>query len=599
MIPRQYVEEVKNRSSAVDIIGSYVQLKRAGSNYTACCPFHSEKTPSFTVYPDDNSFYCYGCGVGGSIITFIQRIEALDYQDALRFLADRAGVRIPEDTGSYEPRKMVSRERLYAMNVDAARFFRNILYGPLGSSGMDYVKNKRHMTDASIRRFGLGFAPKDGNVFIRYMTEKGYTSEEMVQGFLARYINRDQTFGDGPVRALFRNRLMFPIIDTSKRVVAFGGRVMDDSLPKYLNSSDTPAFKKMKTLYALNYAKDSGSDTMILCEGYMDVIALHSAGITNAVATLGTAITPEHARMLTRFVKKCTLLYDSDAAGQRADEKAMRILSEVGLEVRVLKLDGAKDPDEYLQKFGKDRLVSALKETKSGFEFKLDSILAQYDLNQPERQVKAASDVSTLIAGYYSPIEREVYIREASKRLHVTVQTLTEAVSEKIKKQDKGKRAKDKQSAIQEVNRYGDRYHGTGSDDLAAIYTEENIIGMLLLDDSYRNLVYQKQVDLTDEDFVTEFGKRAFSAIMQLQGEEFGFEFALLGEACTSEEMGRLTMCMHKRKELSNSFPIFRDCVAKLKEIREETRSGNADFDTWLAAAREKSKTAEESDQNK
>ena len=569
MIQREYIEEVKNRSSAVDIIGSYVSLKRAGSNYTACCPFHSEKTPSFTVYPNDNSFFCFGCGAGGSIITFIQRIENLDFTDAVRFLADRVGVRIPEDTDSFLYQKTVSRERLYELNLAAAKYFRNVLFSPAGAEGMAYIKGKRGLSEATIRRFGLGFAPAKGNDFVNQMKQLGFTDDELIQGFLAKPSTNKNSGTE--LRSMFWNRLMFPIFDTSGRIVAFGGRVMDDSVPKYLNSSDTPAFKKMKNLYALNYAKNNGSDTMILCEGYMDVIALHAAGFSNAVATLGTAITPDHARLLSRYVKKCILMYDSDDAGRRADAKAMNILGEVGIEVRVLKLQDAKDPDEFLKKFGKEKLAQALNETKSGFDYKLDSILKKYDLSYPEQKARASKEVCTMIADYHSSVEREIYTAQAYKLLDVSIQSMKETIAEIIKSRVKKSKQEEKQQAFEEVNRFTDRFHNTGSDSLRAIYTEETIIGLLLMYDDYRNLVAKGQIPLEEEDFLTDFGKQAFSEIIKLQKEEGGFDFSLLGQFFDNDQMGRLSMCLQNRKQLSNnSTEVLMESIQTLKKTKEE-----------------------------
>ena len=298
MIPREVIDEILSRNDIESLIGSYVSLKRAGSNLKGLCPFHSEKTPSFTVFPKDNSFYCFGCGVGGDAITFIREIEHLDYPDAVAFLAKRVGINVlPDADASPAGGKKIDKERILQMNVDAAKYYHAALFSESekARAALRYFTEKRGLSMATIRHFGLGFAPDGFDVFTKYMLSKGYTHEELIAGFLTGKSERGNYYD------AFRNRVMFPIIDVSGRVIAFGGRVMDDSQPKYKNSSDTPVFKKTRNLFALNFARQSCAETMILCEGYMDVIAMHAAGFTNAVATLGTAITADQARLMSRY----------------------------------------------------------------------------------------------------------------------------------------------------------------------------------------------------------------------------------------------------------------------------------------------------------
>ena len=339
--PENFIQEVIDRTDIEELIGRYVTLKRTGANLIGRCPFHSEKTPSFTVTPAKRMFYCFGCQAGGSALTFVQKIENMDFSEAVEHLATRAGLPLPRESGLPEE-KGVPRKRVLEMNLEAARFFRACLFDPrIGSVGMDYFKRQRRLSEATIKHFGLGYAPGDFGALRDHMHRKGYTDDELVAAYLCARSQKN-----GRVYDLFRNRVMFPIIDTSGNVVAFGGRVMDDSKPKYLNSSDTPAFKKSRHLFALNYAKNCCSERVILCEGYMDVIALHAAGFENAVATLGTAITADHARILSKYTQRVVISYDADEAGQNAANKAMRMLGEVGMDVRVLNLSGAKDPAE-------------------------------------------------------------------------------------------------------------------------------------------------------------------------------------------------------------------------------------------------------------
>ncbi len=343
MISPEIVEEIKYRCDIEQIISEYVPLKRAGSNLNGRCPFHSERTPSFTVFPSTRSFYCFGCGAGGDVVTFIMKRENLDYVSALELLAARVGIEIPRDSRNEDFNGGVKRERVLAMNREAARYFHACLYDKnVGSAALKYLTD-RGLSGAVIKHFGLGFAPDGFGALTDHLTKLGYTAEEMSAAFLCGISKKT-----GRPYDYFRNRVIFPIIDVTGNVVAFGGRVMDDSTPKYLNTSDTPAFKKSRNLFALNYAKGKCADRIILCEGYMDVIALHAHGFENAVATLGTAITPEQARIMAKYTKQVIISYDSDEAGQRAANKAMKLLGEVGLEVKVLRVVGAKDPDEFL-----------------------------------------------------------------------------------------------------------------------------------------------------------------------------------------------------------------------------------------------------------
>ena len=345
--PQSFLAELKSRVSLVDVISSVTELKRAGSNLVGRCPFHNERTGSFTVFnandPSAAHYYCFGCGEGGDVITFVMKTENLDYPSAVEALAQRVGMKVPEERRWGE--KKIDRARLYELNAAAARFFHETLMSEAGREGLQYLSGRRGLPMGVIRHFGLGFAPNGWHTLLDAMKAKGFTEDELVTVFLAGKRN-GRTFD------MFRNRVMFPIIDLSGHVIAFGGRVMDDSTPKYLNSSDTAVFKKGMNLYALNFAKKTTRDSLIFCEGYMDVIALHQAGFTNAVATLGTAMTPEQARLVRRFVKKVYLCYDSDDAGQRATSKAIELLEAADVTVKVITVTGAKDPDDFLKKYG-------------------------------------------------------------------------------------------------------------------------------------------------------------------------------------------------------------------------------------------------------
>jgi len=347
-LPGAFLTELKARCDIETIIGTYVRLKRTGTNSVGNCPFHSEKTPSFTVFRNTQSFYCFGCGAGGDVITFVMRMENLDYMAAVEKLANMAGMAMPEDNPVYGA-KRIDRKRIFELNKKAARFFHNALMDPKNSDALRYITD-RGLTLRTIKHFGIGYADTGFDSLSGYLISEGYKPEELKEAFLCGISKYNKPFD------MFRGRIIFPIIDTSGEVIAFGGRIIGDGMPKYLNSSDTPVFNKRRNLYALNYAKATTDSSLILCEGYMDVVALHQAGFFNAVATLGTAITPEQARVMARYASKVYICYDSDAAGQKATDKAIALLGEAGLSVKVITVKNAKDPDEYIKKFARHPL---------------------------------------------------------------------------------------------------------------------------------------------------------------------------------------------------------------------------------------------------
>ena len=557
---RDLVEEIRTRNDIVELIGTYVNLKRAGSNFSGLCPYHSERSPSFTVFPGTQSFYCFGCGAGGDAITFAMRSENLDYPAAVEFLAKRAGITITVDDA--QDKGGVSKQRILAMNLAAAKYFRACLFDEkLGRVGMDYLVNKRKLSPVIIKRFGLGFAPDGFGGLTTHMKKLGFTEEELVVGFLCGKSQKT-----GRAYDYFRNRVIFPIINTSGDVIGFGGRVMDDSKPKYLNSSDTPGFKKSKNLFALNYAKNHCSDRLILCEGYMDVIACHAAGFENAVATLGTALTQEQARLMAKHTKQVVIAYDSDEAGQNATRKAIRMLTDVGLEVKVLNMEGAKDPDEYIKKFGKEKFARLLDAGKSGFDFKMDAALRKYDLSIAEDKIKASSEICAHIAEIYSSVEREVYVAAAAKRLGVTESVLKNDVEMMRRKKIKEHNALVSRQVRNDAMGIGDKINTDGIKNIRAKGAEEAIIGLLLMFEEYRALVVSGKAELSPTDFFSAFHSRVFEKIVELEsaGE---YDFSLLGQYFNPDEMGRLEGLVQKRRELSvNGTEVFMQCIDTLKK---------------------------------
>ena len=583
--PENFIQEVVDRTDIEELIGRYVTLRRTGANLIGRCPFHSEKTPSFTVTPAKKMFFCFGCHAGGSAITFVQKAENLDFADAVEMLANRAGLPLPKESANSARENGVPRKRILEMNLEAAKFFRACLFDPaIGTAGMDYFKRERRLTDATIKHFGLGYAPNSFNSLRDYMRARGYRDDELIAAYLCAKSQKSNTVYD-----IFRNRVMFPIIDPSGNIVAFGGRVMDDSKPKYLNSSDTPAFNKRKHLFALNFAKNCCAEKMILCEGYMDVIALHAAGFEYAVATLGTAITPDHARVFAKYTKKVIISYDADEAGQNAANKAMRMLGEVGMDVRVLRLNSAKDPDEYIVKFGANRFRQVLEESRTGFEYKAERILSRYDLSVGADKLKASRDLCALIAEYHSPVEREVYLSYASVKLELPTDALRNSVEQAIRKQRREAEAQESREAQASIRHFGDRINSESAQNPRAVAAEETVLGLLLIFEEYRNAVEKGEISLTGEVFMTAFNRRVFERVMTLHGSEAGFRFELLGMDFEPDELGRIEKMEITRQQLSQNGPeVFRSAVESLHEIKKKESMRGEDLNSHLTYLREK-----------
>jgi len=392
MLDEYFLSELKNRNPIEEVVGRYVALRRRGRNVIGLCPFHTEKTPSFTLYPENGSFYCFGCGVGGDAIRFVMKAENLEYMEAVRLLAERSGLEMPDN--GYDDTQRRTRLKILEINRESARFFNRLLSTPEGKTGLDYI-HSRQINDNTVRRFGLGYAPAGWDTLTKHLLAKGFTPSELTAAGVSI------TGRDGKhVYDRFRNRMVFPLIDLRGNVIAFSCRKIDpeDKMGKYINTNDTPVFKKRSNLFALNFAKNAcvgtvgnssdrvNSGEMILCEGYMDVIALHQAGFSGAVATLGTAVTPEQARVISRYAKTLFVSYDSDDAGRRADEKAIKYMTEVGVDVKILKVTGgAKDPDEYIKKYGPESFRRLMTGASGQIDYRLSEIIGKYKENDGDK----------------------------------------------------------------------------------------------------------------------------------------------------------------------------------------------------------------------
>ncbi len=420
--PEEVVEEVRMRNDIVDVISGYVKLQKKGSNYFGLCPFHNEKSPSFSVSAQKQMYYCFGCGAGGNVVTFVMEYENFTFPEALKMLADRAGVKLPEVEYSREERaKADKRSVLLEINKLAANYFYYQLRQPQGRLGYDYLK-KRALTDDTIRRFGLGYSNKTSNDLYQYLKSKGYQDSVLKESGLV-------TMEERGTYDKFWNRVMFPIMDVNSRVIGFGGRVMGDGTPKYLNSPETAVFDKSRNLYGLNYARTSREKYMLICEGYMDVIAMHQAGFTNAVASLGTAFTVQHAALLKRYAERVVLTYDSDGAGVKAALRAIPILKEVGISARVLSMKPYKDPDEFIKNLGADAFRERIAQAKNSFLFEIEVMQRDYDLGDPEQRTRFYNAVARRLLEFPEALERDNYTQAVARELMVPFEHLRNLVN--------------------------------------------------------------------------------------------------------------------------------------------------------------------------
>ncbi len=421
--PEEVIEEVRMRNDIVDVISGYVKLQRKGSNYFGLCPFHNEKSPSFSVSPGKQMYYCFGCGAGGNVITFIMEYENYSFTEALNLLAERAGVALPKQEYSPEARAQEDlKKNLLEINKLAANYFYYQLKHPQGKAGYDYLKN-RQLTDDTIRHFGLGFANKTSDDLYRFLKDKGYPDSLLKETGLV-------TIEERGAHDKFWNRVMFPILDVNNRVIGFGGRVMGDGTPKYLNSPETRLFDKSRNLFGLNYARTSREKYMLICEGYMDVIAMHQAGFTNSVASLGTAFTSQHASLLKRYTDQVVLTYDSDGAGVKAALRAIPILKDVGMSVKVMNMRPYKDPDEFIKNLGADAFRQRIEEAKNSFLFEIDVLKGQYDMEDPEQKTRFYQETARKLLEFPEALERDNYIQAVSREHFIPYEDLKRLVNQ-------------------------------------------------------------------------------------------------------------------------------------------------------------------------
>lgn len=562
-----FLEQLRANTDIESVISPYVNLRRRGKNLVGLCPFHNEKTPSFTVYPENGSFYCFGCGVGGDVITFVRRMENLDYMEAVKQLADRAGMALSED--GYDDTLAKKRTAVLAANRAAAKFFHAQLYTEQGRQALDYFLD-RGLAPETIRHFGLGFAPNDWRALKRHLNEQGFDDILLESANLLR---RSDKNGKVSYYDNFRNRVMFPIIDPRGNVIAFGGRVLDDSKPKYINTSDTLVYKKSNGVFALNFAKNGNDGKLIIAEGYMDVIALHQAGFTNAVACLGTALTKEQANLLSRYADTIILSYDADEAGQKATARALGIFGTTGMEIKVLHLEGGKDPDEIIKNYGAQRFQAIIDGAANDTEYRLLKARQGIDLATDDGKVKYLSAAAEILAEIGSPVEVDVYASRLAHELGVdklAIQSQVKYKREGLKKRRAVKREQEQTRLL--INGQNTK-NPERAQHLRAAKAEETLIASLMRNPDF----YNKLKDgLSADYFVTALNRRIFSVVLSRLEEGGNTEPYFLSSEFTPDEMDEVERIFRSAAQLSNTVDECADCIKILKEEKNKPETVKA-----------------------
>ena len=559
-----FLQELKMKTDIEDVISTYVTLKRRGATLVGLCPFHNEKTPSFTVYPATQSFYCFGCGAGGDAITFLKKIENLDYLDAVKTLAQRAGLQMPQE--GFDDSLSKRRRRILEMNREAARFYHSVLLSPEGKVGYDYYIG-RALSAATINHFGLGFAPNQWDALLKHMRTKGYQPAELVDAGLAR--KGQKGYYDN-----FRNRVMTPIIDVRGNVIAFGGRVLDDSKPKYINTGDTLVYKKTNELFALNFAKDSKEDALILCEGYMDVIAMHQAGFTNAVAGCGTALTTEQVRLISRYAKEVILTYDADEAGQKALQKAMTLFDQTDVKVRIPALVGGKDPDEIIRTYSRDKFKGMLEGASNETEFRLLALRRQYNLATTQGKIDFIGGALQILSTL-PPVEQDLYVSRLSEELGVERQNMKVQLQDLVARQGNRREKREFNRIVQENMRKTARETMATDASLRKLRAEDRLISLLLRYPDCSRLCK----DFDPQWLTPGFAQRVFTLILQRLENGDGTELMDLRDRLTDDEMGRLSGIIARGGESADAKQEFSDCLQTIRAEQQKKQESAAELD--------------------
>ena len=567
--PPSFIDELVARNPIEDVVGQYVTLKRSGANLFGLCPFHGEKTASFSVAPDKGIYYCFGCHKGGGAINFMMELEGLSYPDAVRALAKRAGMEVPEDE-QYQSRYR-QQERLWALHKEAARFFHSQLYSATGEAALQYALG-RGMNKYILTTFGVGYAPDSWDSLVKAMGAKGYTKQELIDSGLVTVSQKNGNLFDR-----FRDRLMFPIIDTRGNVIAFGGRTVkkDADTAKYLNSPETLIFNKRKNLFGLNLAKKTKQDHLILVEGNIDVVALHQYGFDNAIASLGTSLTEDQAVLLSRYTENVVLIYDGDEAGQRATQRAIPILEKAGISVKVLKLRDAKDPDEFLKKFGADRFKLLLEESSNRVEYQLGAIAKKYDLKEDEQRIKFIQESAELISTLGSPVQREVYGHRAAEAASISADVMKLEITKAFKRRMARERKRQEKINLAPAQNLQPKRRTIRYDNMKSAMAEETVLAMVLKEPA---LLAQTK-DLKAEEFSCPLLGRVYSQLSGRYSQGLEISLAVL-EDLSHEEMSHVAGIAQRLQGPVNEAALY-DCVRTIRA--EHQASGVASADDLLA----------------
>lgn len=564
----EFLYRLRTANPIDTVMGAYVNIIRRGRNYICSCPFHSEKTPSCTVFTDTQSFYCFGCGAGGDVITFIMKIENLDFTEAVKLLAQRSGLEIPKEN-SHDSQLAKRKTRIYEMNRLAANFFYTQLIKGSDKSGLRYFADRK-LSPQTIKKYGLGYAPDSWNTLTDMLRSKGYSDDEITDAWLGSRSKKGNIFD------IFRKRVMFPIIDLRGNIIGFGGRVLDNSQPKYLNTGATPVFDKGSNLFSMNFAKNADTKRLILCEGYMDVIAVNQAGFENVVATLGTAITPDQARLMSHYAEEVVIAYDSDGAGQKATQKAINHFADVGIRTRILRMNGAKDPDEYIKKFGRDRFKMLIDGSDDANDFMLDKCEEGLDLSTEAGRVELLRRASKVLAAIESPLEREVYISRTSRKCDIPTEVLKTHINGLLKKNSRTEKRSEWRNITSKAAYSRDDLNPEAQDHKKEAKAEENIIYFLL---KHPAEAAEIEKNAPPDIFITALNRKIYTALLEKMKTSEKFTLSLLAGEFSDEEMGRISRIDVTNREFTINRSVFADCINVLKSYRSSDSKNMSDDD--------------------
>ena len=582
MIPHEYIEELTRRTDIVELVGSYVQLKRKGRLYGGLCPFHSEKSPSFYVYPDTQSFYCFGCGAGGDAITFAKKINSIDYPEAVKMLAARAGMPEPQE----DDKTGRMRSRILSMNKEAARFFHACLNSTVEEARQARAYwRRRGLDDKTIVRFGLGYAPNDGQALYQFLRDKDYNQQELdASGLFKRSPS-------GRIYCLFWKRVMTPIFDLRGNIIAFGGRVLDDSKPKYVNSPETLVYHKSDTVFALQIAKRSASRRFVLCEGYMDVISMQQAGIDTAVCACGTALTPDQVRLISEYADEVILSYDSDEAGQKATLRSLELFRNSPVKVGVLQIPGAKDPDEYIKKYGTERFKALLDGVGNALDFRLGRLRSQYDLSQDAQRLEYVKQAVDLLAERSSPTEQEVYAGRLAEETNISKTAIMTQLETAVKRVGSKRRYEKKKAVLQsgEMNQIKVSYTAGGSQALGIVSAQQRLLAAILREPQYLDLVKDQ---LTAEQFIQPQQKELYEAMLRCREQGVEISLTALHAFAGEEALNELSHLAAQYSDVNctpDDIRLYLDRIARGMPVASKAASmTNEELSSYFQSMREK-----------